>query len=237
MNALEIRNLEKYYGRKKIIKNVDLDVPQGVLFALLGPNGAGKTTLIKSVLNFTSIKSGSIKIGGMDRKNFRGHEKVAYFPEKFFFFPYYTVEGVLRFYGSMYGIKGGLMKSRIDEIAKYAGIHDILDMKLNKISKGQMQRVGIGSVLMSEADLYIFDEPFSGLDPIGIKNIKDIFQSLKKKGKTVFINSHILAEIEKIVDYVAIINKGNILYSGELDDFVSGRSLEDAFYNLIEGGE
>ncbi len=234
---LSIKNLHKYYGRNYVLKGIDLDVPRGKIFALLGPNGAGKTTLIKSILNLVSIKEGSILIEEKDHTNPSSRDGLAYFPEKFYFYPYYTVRGAMDFYGSMYGLNSKERKQKIDETAELVGVKEILDSKISQISKGQLQRSGMACALMSPAKLFILDEPFSGLDPIGIKEIKDVFQKLKEQGKTVFINSHILSEVEKFVDEIAIINEGILLRRGSVSEVKGNHSnLEEAFYCLVKGG-
>lgn len=236
-SILIIRQLHKYYGKNYVLKGVDLDIPMGKIFALLGPNGAGKTTLIKSVLNQVDIKSGSILIEGIPHNQAKSRDGLAYFPEKFYFYPYYTVESSMDFYGSMYGLSKKERQEKIQEISKLIGIQEILKSKISQISKGQLQRTGMACIFMSPAKLFILDEPFSGLDPIGIKEIKDVFKLIKDQGKTIFINSHILSEVEKFADEVAIINEGQVLRSGTVADVTGTHpSLEDAFYGLVKGG-
>jgi len=237
MNALNIKNLKKYYGNRLVLDNVNLSVPQGVVFALLGPNGAGKTTLLKSILGITRFKEGEIEIFGKKSNSYESHQSLAYFPEKFNFFPYFTVEGVLKFYGKMYGVSLQDLEQQIDKALDKVEIKVLKNRRITQISKGELQRVGIAAIILAQADFYIFDEPFYGLDPIGIKIIKNIFQDLASQNKTVFINSHILGEVEKIAKEIAIINKGQILYSGNVDAFINGRSLEDAFYSIIKGAQ
>src|SRR3989339_978641 len=234
MNAINIKNLKKFYGNRLILNNVNLTVPTGVIFALLGPNGAGKTTLLKSILGIARFKEWEVEIFGQISKNHESHTKLAYFPEKFNFFPYFTVEGVLKFYGKMYGVSFQDLNQQIDQALEKVEIMALKNRRISQISKGELQRVGIASILLARAELYIFDEPFYGLDPIGIKIIKNIFQDLASHHKTVFINSHILGEVEKIAREIAIINKGQILYSGDVEAFMNGSSLEDSFYTIIK---
>jgi len=235
--VLKISQLHKYYDKKHVLKGIDLTVPCGKIFALLGPNGAGKTTLIKSVLNLVDIKEGHIFINDKTHTKASSREGLAYFPEKFYFYPYYTVRGALEFYGNMYGLQKAELEAKKLEIIKLIGISEILESKISEISKGQLQRAGMACTFMSPANLFILDEPFSGLDPIGIKEIKDVFQIIKAQGKTIFINSHILSEVEKFADEVAIISEGQLLRSGTVAEVVGTHSsLEDAFYGLVKGG-
>ncbi len=236
-SILAIEKLHKYYGKKYVLKGIDLTIPPGKIFALLGPNGAGKTTLIKSVLNQVEIKSGNIFIEGKSHTQACSRDGLAYFPEKFYFYPYYTVEGALDFYGSMYGLKKIERQEKIQELARLVGIQEILQSKISQISKGQLQRSGMACTFMSPSKLFILDEPFSGLDPIGIKEIRDVFKHLRDQGKTVFINSHILSEVEKFADEVAIINDGQVLRAGNVTDVIGTHAnLEEAFYGLVKGG-
>lgn len=234
---LTITNLHKYYGKKYVLKGISLNIPSSKIFALLGPNGAGKTTLIKSILNLVDIKEGTISIDGKEHFQASSRDGLAYFPEKFYFYPYYTIEGAMEFYGQMYGLNSAETKIKIQEVAKLVGITEILKSKISQVSKGQLQRAGMACTFMSPAKLFILDEPFSGLDPIGIKEIKDVFQHLRNEGKTVFINSHILSEVEQFVDEVAIINEGQLLCLGTIEAVKgSHSSLEKAFYELVKGG-
>lgn len=236
-SILTVTNLHKYYGKKYVLKGISLDIPTGKIFALLGPNGAGKTTLIKSILNLVDTKEGSIQIDGKPHFQACARDGLAYFPEKFYFYPYYTIEGAMEFYGQMYGLNKEEIQQKIQEISKLVGVTEILKSKISQVSKGQLQRAGMACVFMSPANLFILDEPFSGLDPIGIKEIKDVFQHLKNAGKTVFINSHILSEVEQFADEVAIINEGVLLRSGTVETVKGTHStLEKAFYELVKGG-
>jgi len=235
MNAINIKSLKKFYGNRLVLDDVNLSVPRGVVFALLGPNGAGKTTLLKSILGITRFKEGAIEIFEKTSNSYESHKCLAYFPEKFNFFPYFTVDGVLKFYGKMYGVSHQDLGQQIDKALDKVEIMALKNRRISQISKGELQRVGIASILLAKAEFYIFDEPFYGLDPIGIKIIKDIFQELASCNKTVFINSHILGEVEKIASEIAIINKGKILFSGNVNTFINGRSLEDSFYSIIKG--
>ena len=230
---IEAKNINKFYGAHEALKNFSLTVPKGSSFALLGPNGAGKTTFVKALLDLTQIKSGEININGISSLEDKSREGIGYLPEKFNFFDYYTVEGVLIFYGKMKGIEDDLSQ-QITMALEKTGIVELKNRRVKTLSKGQMQRLGIASILIGKNDLLILDEPFSGLDPIGIKELKDVLRGLQAEGKTLFINSHILAEVEQMCDEMAIVNKGELVVQGKISELAGEKSLEDFFYEKIK---
>ena len=234
MGILQVTNLNKHYGKQQVLKDINLNVDGHQIFAFIGPNGAGKTTFLKAVLNLTSITSGDILINNIPWRDYHAHQMVAYFPEKFSFFPYYTVEDTLLFYGRMAGRDKLNARERIPYALDKCSIQDLANRELGGLSKGQWQRVGLACILMSQAELLILDEPFSGLDPIGMRDFRGILQDLKAEGKTIFLNSHLLAEVEKLADQTAIINCGRILAAGKLPELCAGKSLEDYCCDLIE---
>jgi ABC-2 type transport system ATP-binding protein len=234
MNIIEINNVSKSYGQDFFLKNINLSIESGKIFALLGPNGAGKTSLVKLMLNLMQVDGGDIRINGFDSKTPSSRSGLAFIPEKFSFFPFYTVRGVLEFFGSMKGLSESETKDQIDHALRVLNIEDLQYRKLKTLSKGQVQRTGLASLLIGPNQLLILDEPFSGLDPIGMRDLKDILKKLRSEGKTIFLNSHILSEMEQICDDVAILNKGEMLYSGSLQKILeTNQSLEDYFYKLI----
>jgi ABC-2 type transport system ATP-binding protein len=234
MNIIEINNVSKSYGQDFFLKNINLSIESGKIFALLGPNGAGKTSLVKLMLNLMQVDGGDIRINGFDSKTPSSRSGLAFIPEKFSFFPFYTVRGVLEFFGSMKGLSESETKDQIDHALRVLNIEDLQHRKLKTLSKGQVQRTGLASLLIGQNQLLILDEPFSGLDPIGMRDLKDILKKLRSEGKTIFLNSHILSEMEQICDDVAILNKGELLYSGSLQKILeTNQSLEDYFYKLI----
>ena len=238
MNAIEIRDIKKSYGPDFSLHNVNLEVKMGRIMALLGPNGAGKTTLVKLILNLMHADQGEIKIKDIPSDLASSRFGVGFIPEKFSFFPYYTVRGVLEFFGTMKGLKGHDLKSQIDSALTDLNIADLQNRKLQSLSKGQVQRTGLATLLVGDHDVLILDEPFSGLDPIGMRDLKAIIRKQKAEGKTIFLNSHILSEMEQICDDVAILNKGEILFSGSVQSILErGMSLEDFFYQQVSNKE
>lgn len=238
MYAIELHGVTKTYGPDFSLKSVNLEVKKGRIFALLGPNGAGKTTLVKLILSLMYADAGTLKINDQSSLLPSSRLGVAFLPEKFSFFPYYTVRGVLDFFGTMKGLKGEAKELQITNALAALNMTELQNRTLQTLSKGQVQRAGLASLLIGDNDLLILDEPFSGLDPIGMKDLKDILKKLREQGKTIFLNSHILSEMEQICDDIAILNKGEILFSGSLESILNqGKSLEDFFYKLVSNKE
>jgi len=236
MNIIEAVGVTKKYGRHLALDDINLKVEKGSVFALLGPNGAGKTTFVKSLLGLVRLNKGELTLKGNNVREATSREGVGYLPEKFSFYPYYTVYGCVAFFGKMNGISGAELHEKVLESLGKTGVLEIKDKKIDSISKGQLQRTGVATLLVGDSDLLILDEPFSGLDPLGIKELKDLIQTLARdEEKTIFINSHILSEMEKMCKSMAILDKGKVVVSGEIESLLKGESLEDFFYKLIKG--
>lgn len=236
MQIIKAQNVSKNYGSLTALQGLSLTVEEGSAFALLGPNGAGKTTFVRALLGLTKC-GGDLKLQELDVSDKNARQGLAYLPEKFNFFSYYTVESVLSFYGKMQGLNGSALSEAIATALDTLNITELRGKRMDNLSKGQVQRTGLANLLMGENKILILDEPFSGLDPIGIKELKDLINKLKKQGKTIFINSHILSEMEQICDQVAILNKGHCLVQGSLSEVKGSKSLEDAFYDLVKGDD
>jgi ABC-2 type transport system ATP-binding protein len=235
MNIIKAKDVSKKYGGNIALENFSFEISEGEIIALLGPNGAGKTTFVKALLGLVNLDEGEVKlfdapIGDVDAK-----KNISYLPEKFNFYSYFTLQDTLNFYAKMYEVSDDTIDDAIANAAKKINIEDLLEKKISDCSKGQLQRLGIACAILGEHKLIILDEPFSGLDPIGMKEVRDICLDLKKMGKTVLINSHILAEMEKVADRVFIINKGKLELSGSISDLAQGEGLEQKFFNIVKG--
>ncbi len=234
MAVVDARSVVKFYGDYKALNEFNLTIEEGQCFALLGKNGAGKTTFVKSLLNLISYKSGDIKLFGKDVHEKMSRDLVSYLPEKFNFYPYYTLYGVCEFYGKMKGLSGDSLRSDILKAMERLSLDGLENKKVRDCSKGQLQRAGLASMLVGNSKLLILDEPHSGLDPIGIKDVQQLILDLQKEGKTIFINSHALDSVEKVCDHFAIIDKGVGLAHGNLKSLTNGQSLLDYFYEKVE---
>jgi len=231
----EAQSVLKKYGNNIALSDFSLKLSKGEVIALLGPNGAGKTTFVKSLLGLLRINSGSLSLFGKDIYSADAKKRLAYLPEKYTFFSYYTVEGTLRFYAKMYSVDESKITENIDSSLRRLSIFDLKGKKVSDLSKGQLQRVGLACSLVGDQEFIIWDEPFSGLDPIGVKEVRDLSLELKNEGKTVLINSHILAEMEKMADKVVIMNEGQIKAFGTVPEVAGDMSLEDRFFRIIKG--
>ncbi|MGB9836293.1 MAG: ATP-binding cassette domain-containing protein [Candidatus Saccharicenans sp.] len=229
--VLELVNVQKSYKlgfipkKKLVLKGVSFHVNEGEIFGYLGPNGAGKTTTIKCILNLIFPDAGQIKIFGEDSLRPRARQKVGFLPENPYFYDYLTGREFLTFYADLLGLHGQAKQEKINYLLKLVGMERAADLQLRKYSRGMLQRIGLAQALLNDPSLVILDEPMGGLDPIGRKEFRDIIVGLKKEGKTVFLSSHILQDIEMICDRVAIILAGEIINQGYLGDLISEKVL------------
>jgi ABC-2 type transport system ATP-binding protein len=227
MKALEIKNLNKTFKsnflirKYHILKGIDIGVEQGEIYGFLGPNGAGKTTTMKCVLGLISPDSGEISIFGKPASRAESRGKVGFLPEHPYFYDYLDAEELLMFTAMLFSIPAAKAREKAAEIIDLVGLTAKKDIKLRKYSKGMIQRVGLAQALIHDPDFLILDEPFSGLDPIGRKELRDIILSLKDNGKTIFFSSHILQDMEMMVDRVGIILDGEIKKEGKLSELIS----------------
>ena len=240
MNSIETNNLTKIYtssfGRKNVqaLTELNLSVEEGSIFGLLGPNGAGKTTLIKILLGITFPTSGNANILNEDISNYKIKSKVGYLPENHKYPSYLTGGNVLKFFGKLNGLDGISFEKKIDELLELVKLSKWKKTKVKAYSKGMMQRLGLAQALINDPQLIFLDEPTDGVDPIGRKEIRDILQDLKSKSKTIFLNSHLLSEVELITDRVGILNKGKLLREGTVKEFTEKKeeytlNIEDDF--------
>jgi len=239
MAAIEIRGLEKSYpstfGTRRIpvLRGIDLTVEPGHIYGFLGPNGAGKTTTIKCILGLLRPECGSIRLLGRDAASLESRRHLGFLPENPYFYEYLTIRELLHFTARLFGMSAGDRKRRVEEVLRQAGLWGREETKLGKCSKGMIQRAGLAQALVQDPEVLILDEPFSGLDPVGRKELRDLVLSLKHSGRTIFFSSHILQDMELMVDRVAIIINGRLVREGHLDELVS-RSVRH--YELVIEG-
>ena len=242
-NAVEVIGLNKVYsssfGKKKVFALTDLtlSVPSGTIFGLLGPNGAGKTTLIKLLLSITFPDSGSAKILNEDISNIKVKKKVGYLPENHKYPPYLTGGETLKFFGQMSGLNGSSLDKKIDELLELMNLSRWKKSKIKTYSKGMMQRLGLAQAMINDPQLIFLDEPTDGVDPIGRKEIRDVLVELKNRQKTIFLNSHILSEVELITDNVGILNKGKLIKEGTVKELTEKKEEYRLLFNSILSDE
>ncbi len=225
--AIEVNQLTKDYVNVRALDSLKLEVRQGECFGLLGPNGAGKTTLMKILLNLISPTSGSARILNQSVRNEKMRERVGYLPERVKIHGFLKSNEFLDYQGKLYGMNHDKRKRRIEECLKLVGMYEERLRKIGEYSKGMVQRIGMAQALLNEPDLLLLDEPAAGLDPISNKENRDILLKLKDAGVTIFINSHLLSEIEMICDRVAILHRGHLVKTGSKEELTTkGESVE-----------
>ncbi len=223
--AISVRDVSKVYGRGLFgaqgvtaVDRVTLDVARGQVFGLLGPNGAGKTTLVKMLLGLASKSSGEAQLLGQPVGDPAVRRKVGYLPEGHRLPPYLTGVQMLELFGQMCGCEREWLKRRVPEVLEQVGMRDAAKRKIREYSKGMTQRVGLAQAMIHEPDVIILDEPTDGVDPVGRAAVRQIVQSLKERGATVFINSHLLQEVELVCDRVVIMVRGRVVREGAIDE-------------------
>jgi ABC-2 type transport system ATP-binding protein len=225
--AIETKSLTKTYklrnGKVNVVDKLDLYVEEGEIFGFLGPNGAGKTTTIKMLLGIIYPTSGEAKVLGKEAGDINTHRIISYLPEKPYYYEYMTGMEILKFYGSLFGINDPAKFQSLLERVNLAGD---AGKPISAYSKGMQQRIGLAQSLLNDPRLLFLDEPTGGLDPIAHIEIRDLILQFREEGKTVFISSHALSDVERICDRVAIINKGVIARQGKLDELLRGGRIE-----------
>jgi ABC-2 type transport system ATP-binding protein len=215
------------------VKGVDLDVTEGEIFGFIGPNGSGKTTTIKMLTGLIMPTSGTASIHGVPVPEPASRARLGFLPEGTFFHEYLTGREFLEFHGRLLGVPTEERREQIPALLKRVGLTHAGDTRIRRYSKGMRQRIGLAQTLIGNSDLLILDEPMSGLDPIGRKDVRELILSLRDDGKTIFFTSHILADAEVVCDKVAIILDGEIVEHGYLDDLL-GKEVEGVDL-VIEG--
>src|SRR5437588_5697356 len=230
--AIEIDNLTKDYEtgflRKRKVRalnGLSLHVEAGEIFGFLGPNGAGKTTTLKLLMRLIYPTAGTARILGQDISDIRMHARIGYLPENPYFYDYLTPREFLSYCGELFGLEKKVRTQRTEELLARVN----LDPKgwkrqLRKLSKGMLQRVGLAQALVNDPEIVFLDEPMSGLDPVGRREVRDLIASLRNQGKTVFMCSHILSDIEVLCDSVAILKHGRLAHAGSLAELRSGEA-------------
>lgn len=231
MKVISLHNITKTIAKTEILHGVSFEVKKGEVFGFIGPNGAGKTTTLKTILGIIEPTSGSIEIFGKSPKDKEVQKRVGFMPENTYLYKYLTGDEFLDFSASFYKLDKNTLSERKNWILAKVGLEKARNKKLSTYSKGMLQRIGIAQAILHDPELIFLDEPMSGLDPIGRKLIKDLLIELKNDGKTLFLNSHILPDVEVICDRFAIIAGGHILATDEMKNLTM--PLEDFFMQKI----
>ena len=237
---VEALELSKRFGRRsrtvKALDGVSLTVHRGEVFGLLGRNGAGKTTLVKTVLGLLTPTTGAVRVFGSPPSDAAVHGRVGYSPEEPGFPAYLYPRQVLELLGALSGLRGAALAEAVQRQLTLSELARVAGRQVRHLSKGMRQRLSIAQSLLHEPELLILDEPTADLDPIGRRQVRDLIVEFRARGGTVLLNSHLLSEVERICDRVAIIHAGRVVREGSVDDLAPGdRELEDVFVETIEG--
>jgi ABC-2 type transport system ATP-binding protein len=228
MSAIEISGLTKTYSvgfwRKRpvtALKPLHLAVEEGEVFGYLGPNGAGKTTTLKLLMGLIFPSGGSARVLGMDIQDPRVRAMIGFLPEQPYFYDYLTAPELLEYYAQLSGVPGRERRRRVQVMLERVGLPDVGRLQLRKFSKGMLQRVGIAQAVLHDPQVIFLDEPMSGLDPIGRREVRDLMLGLKEEGKTIFFSTHILSDAEALCDRVAVLHKGELRGVGAVADLTA----------------
>jgi ABC-2 type transport system ATP-binding protein len=216
------------------LEGLDLEVHAGEIFGFLGPNGAGKTTTMKILMGLIHPTSGRARLFGQPLGDVGVKQHIGFLPESPYFYDYLTADEFLLFYGQLFGMPRVELKHRIDELLTLVGLSKSRSMRLRRFSKGMLQRVGLAQALINDPQLVILDEPMSGLDPIGRKEVRDLILHLKERGKTVFFSTHILSDVETICNRVGILINGRLREIGSVEELL-GRCGVQTVEMIVEG--
>lgn len=229
--VIEARGLTKVYrdfwGRPKVraLKALDLEVGRGEIFGLLGPNGSGKSTTMKLLLGLLFPTSGQALVFGRNASEVEKNERIGYLPEESYLYKFLNAEETLDFYGRLFNMDGKTRRKRVAELIKMVGLDWAKRRQLKEYSKGMTRRIGLAQALINDPELVLLDEPTTGLDPIGSREMKDLILRLRDEGKTVLMCSHLLADVQDVCDRIAILHQGELKELGRVDELLSDRDV------------
>ena len=215
------------------VDNLSFQVKSGEVYGLIGPNGSGKSTTMKVVLGLMAPTKGSVKVFGLDSSDVRARNDIGFLPENPYFYRHLTGEETLRFYGKLCGLKGQALRDRIADLLALVELENASNRRLAGYSKGMLQRIGLAQAIVQNPRLVILDEPTAGVDPVGSRLIRDLILRLKEDGKSVFLCSHLLEQVQEVCDQVGIIFEGSMQQEGTLEDLVS---IENRYSIVLENG-
>jgi ABC-2 type transport system ATP-binding protein len=238
--AIEIQKVSQVFRSgfwlepAEVLKEVSFSVPVGSVFGFLGANGAGKTTLIHLLMGLRKPSSGQIRVFGLEAVLREARSKIGYLPERPYFHEHLTGEGLLRYYAALSVMDLSELDDRIGQVLREVGMERARRTELRRYSKGMLQRIGIAQALLHQPALLVLDEPMSGLDPLGRKEMRDLIHQLAASGRTIFMTSHVIPDVEAICNQVGLIQAGRLLESGPLSHFKSRGDLQNTLESLFQ---
>lgn len=234
--AIETHGLRKVFGDRVAVADLSLTVGYGEVFGFLGPNGAGKTTAVKMLVGLIRPTAGSGLVLGRPLGDHRARRQIGYLPELFRFHDWLTGEELLDLHGQLYGLSRAERRRRIPEVLELVGLAEAARRRVRTYSKGMQQRIGIAQALLGSPRLVILDEPTSALDPLGRRDVRDLIRRLRDDGVTVFLNSHLLSEVETICDRIAIVNCGRVIAIGPMSSLLAGELVVEFRLGALPDG-
>ena len=239
-SLLEIENVHQSFRvgfwmkRVEILRGVNLSVPDRSIFGFLGANGAGKTTLIHLIIGLRSPVQGTVQIRGLSARTREARARIGYLPERPYFHEHLTGEGLLRYFGGLAGLSASHLRDRIPRVLEQVGLKEAAKVELKRYSKGMLQRAGIAQAILHDPEFLVLDEPMSGLDPIGRKDVRELILRLATEGRTIFFSTHVIPDVEAICDQVALIAKGRLLGCGPVSGFLGTHGANRT--EIVAGG-
>ena len=235
MMAAAFEGVTQRFGQRTALSGITTDLAPGSALGLLGPNGAGKTTALRLLLGFTTPTEGRVRLRGLDPREPESRRGIGYLPERLAVPARATVTSFLRLHAELAGVPRDEREQQVGAVMEQVGVADRAGDRLAGLSKGLRQRVGFAQAFLGPPNLLLLDEPTSGLDPIGIRDARGWISAARERGCTVLVSSHVLSEVERVCDRVAILHEGRMLADGTMAEVVGdGESLEDAFVRLVE---
>ena len=225
--AVQVSNLVKDFrgsfgrGTIRAVNEVSFEIAQGEVYGLIGPNGSGKSTTMKALLGLVAPTAGKCAIFGRDSTKVDSRRDVGFLPESPYFYKHLSGEETIRFYGKLCGMRGATLRARTEEVLDLVDLQDARKRRLGGYSKGMLQLIGLAQAMVQDPRLLILDEPTAGVDPIGSRQIRDLIFTLKERGFTVFLCSHLLEQVQEVCDRVGIIHQGRLVKEGRLEDLIS----------------
>jgi len=238
--VIETRNLTKVYrdfwGRQKVraLKALDLEVRRGEVFGLLGPNGSGKTTTVKLLLGLLFPTSGQALVFGRDATDVTKNERIGYLPEESYLYRFLNAEETLDFYGRLFNMPRAVRRQRAFDLIDLVGLGWARKRQLKEYSKGMVRRIGLAQALINDPELILLDEPTTGLDPIGTREMKDLILRLRDEGKTVLMCSHLLADVQDVCDRIAILHQGELKELGRVDNLLKMKEITEVRATVLD---
>jgi len=241
--VVEIRGLTKifrdFWHRPKVkaVDSLDLDVQQGEIFGLLGPNGSGKSTTIKILLGLLHPSAGTVRVFGCSPEDVNIKKNIGYLPEESYLYNYLSPRETLDFYGRLFNLDQRTLRERREQLLEMVGLSDHADRLVGEFSKGMARRIGLAQALINDPGFVVLDEPTSGLDPIGCRQVKDLMLTLAKRGKTILLSSHLLADVEDVCDRIAILYNGRLRAWGRVNELLEKQDSVRLTLPLLPPGQ